>query len=383
MSMASGGAARKRERMHNPARGGTGVILSWALAAGVLFLQSETSAQTTWLDLGGTIISLSPEKLKKSKAQQTIKMTLPIVRSWNSSRDYAWTVVEPTDKRTNILPTGYSIIRGGNNERSNTRTVNFTLTQATINNSGIVILLGNQSPLCPARISLWTVGSAGGAEDSIEPKHACGVIEASGIGNQGTTWWCWALRRYPHAARRVDASSDNGDISVVPAALTFSGTSWNMAQTATAEQVADARNDPATISHSIGTACAASAYSVEFYIDYVSVTMQDNHGLIVSPQAVTVVAKGALAVLTSTAPRLRLRMPMSPPDKIAMVSTTVYGVPAVLPSRTVVAPWHHPQPSFVTATPNVIATGSSRPRCAPHPPARHRLRRQILVVRRP
>ena len=59
----------------------------------------------------------------------------------------------------------------------------------------------------------------------------------------------------------VDVSSDKSDVSVVPAALTFSRTSWNTAQTATAEQDSDARNDTATISHSIGTACAAAGHS--------------------------------------------------------------------------------------------------------------------------
>lgn len=108
-------------------------------------------------------------------------------------------------------------------------------------------------------------------------------------------------------------SSDKSDVSVVPAALTFSGTSWNTAQTATAEQDADARNDTATVRSQHRDHLRRCRPLVEFYHrQRLGETVQDDHELIVSPQAVTVVAKDALAMLTS------------PSDRVALLNTTGY-----------------------------------------------------------
>ena len=98
----------------------------------------------------------------------------------------------------------------------------------------------------------------------------------------------------------IAVSSDNADVTVSPATLTFTRANWDTAQTVTvaAGQDADAVNDAASITHAVVASSSANEYD-RLTIGSVAVTVtdDDDDGVTVSESAVTV-AEGGRASYT-------------------------------------------------------------------------------------
>ena len=92
----------------------------------------------------------------------------------------------------------------------------------------------------------------------------------------------------------ISVSSDNTDVTVSPATLTFTPANWGMAQTVTvrAAHDADAVNDAASITHAVVDADSDELYD-GLSIARVSVTVTDDDaGVSVSETALTVAEGG-------------------------------------------------------------------------------------------
>ena len=76
----------------------------------------------------------------------------------------------------------------------------------------------------------------------------------------------------------IAVASDNADVAASPAALTFTASNWDTAQTVTvtAAQDDDGADDAATLSHRIATACVGAGYPAALAIGSLSVAVDDD-----------------------------------------------------------------------------------------------------------
>ena len=105
----------------------------------------------------------------------------------------------------------------------------------------------------------------------------------------------------------ITVTSNNSDVTVSPATLTFSSSNWSTAQTVTvsAADDVDAVNDAASISHAVVAASSADEYDdVTIAGVAVTVTDDDTAGVTVSKSTLTVAedANGAYTVVLDTQP---------------------------------------------------------------------------------
>ena len=99
------------------------------------------------------------------------------------------------------------------------------------------------------------------------------------------------LNAQPASDVVIAVSSDNMEVSVSPARLTFSPSNWDTAQTVTvsAAQDADATNDAASITHAVDASRSAYEYDgVPNYVLPVTVVDDDTAGVTVSASALSV-----------------------------------------------------------------------------------------------
>ena len=104
------------------------------------------------------------------------------------------------------------------------------------------------------------------------------------------------LNTQPTSDVVITVSSDNSDVTVSSATLTFSSSNWNTAQTVrvSAAQDADAVNDAASITHAVVAASSANEYdNVNIAGVAVTVTDDDTAGVTVSASSVTVAEGGS------------------------------------------------------------------------------------------
>ena len=123
----------------------------------------------------------------------------------------------------------------------------------------------------------------------------------------------------------VSVASDNTDVAVSAAALTFTDTNWTNFQTVdvTATADADSTTDTATLSHTVSTACG-SDYPTSLTIDSVSVTVRDDdRRVVVSPTelAVTEGGTGTYTVVLSGAPTANVTVTATSPNPAVTVGT--------------------------------------------------------------
>ena len=107
----------------------------------------------------------------------------------------------------------------------------------------------------------------------------------------GSATYTVVLDAQPASDVVITVSSDNTDVTVSPATLTFSSANWSTAQTVTvaAAQDADAVNDAASIAHAVDAASSADEYdAVSIAGVAVTVTDDDTAGATVSETTLTV-----------------------------------------------------------------------------------------------
>ena len=129
----------------------------------------------------------------------------------------------------------------------------------------------------------------------------------------------------------IAVASNNADVTANPAALTFTASNWNTAQTVTvtAAQDDDGADDAATLSHSIATACDGAGYPASFAIGSLSVAVDDNETPAVvidaDPSTANVVDTGPLTLTeghaTDAAKTYSVRL-STPPTQTVTVTLT-------------------------------------------------------------
>ena len=122
---------------------------------------------------------------------------------------------------------------------------------------------------------------------------------ALSVAEGGSATYTVVLNAQPASDVVIAVSSDNMEVSVSPARLTFTTSNWSAAQTVTvrADQDADAVNDAASITHAVVVADSADEYDA--VTEAVTVTVVDDQasGLRISAGTVTV-AEGGQAAYT-------------------------------------------------------------------------------------
>ncbi len=122
---------------------------------------------------------------------------------------------------------------------------------------------------------------------------------ALSVAEGGSATYPVVLNAQPASDVVIAVSSDNMEVSVSPARLTFTTSNWSAAQTVTvrADQDADAVNDAASITHAVVVADSADEYDA--VTEAVTVTVVDDQasGLRISAGTVTV-AEGGQAAYT-------------------------------------------------------------------------------------
>ncbi len=122
---------------------------------------------------------------------------------------------------------------------------------------------------------------------------------ALSVAEGGSATYTVVLNAQPASDVVIAVSSDNMEVSVSPARLTFTPSNWSAAQTVTvrADQDADAVNDAASITHAVVVADSADEYDA--VTEAVTVTVVDDQasGLRISAGTVTV-AEGGQAAYT-------------------------------------------------------------------------------------
>ena len=120
------------------------------------------------------------------------------------------------------------------------------------------------------------------------------------VAEGGSTTYTVVLNLQPTSDVVITVSSDNTDVTVSPATLTFTTANWSTAQTVTvaAAQDADAVNDAASIAHAVDASRSANEFDA-VTIAGVTVTVTDDEtaGVTVSKSTLTV-AEGASATYT-------------------------------------------------------------------------------------
>ena len=111
----------------------------------------------------------------------------------------------------------------------------------------------------------------------------------------------------------IAVASDNADVAASPAALTFTASNWDTAQTVTvtAAQDDDGADDAATLSHRIATACVGAGYPAALAIGSLSVAVDDDETPAVvvdaDPSTANVVDAGPLVLTEGHATDARPR----------------------------------------------------------------------------
>ena len=116
----------------------------------------------------------------------------------------------------------------------------------------------------------------------------------------------------------ISVSSNNDDVTVTPAALTFTTSDWDTAQTVrvAAAHDADAANDAASIAHMVAAAGSADEYDA-VTIGSVAVTVTDDDASVVVSETTLTVDEGETAVYT-----VKLN---APPTSDVVLSLTISG----------------------------------------------------------
>ena len=116
----------------------------------------------------------------------------------------------------------------------------------------------------------------------------------------------------------ISVSSNNDDVTVTPAALTFATSDWDTAQTVrvAAAHDADAANDAASIAHMVAAAGSADEYDA-VTIGSVAVTVTDDDASVVVSETTLTVDEGETAVYT-----VKLN---APPTSDVVLSLTISG----------------------------------------------------------
>ncbi len=134
------------------------------------------------------------------------------------------------------------------------------------------------------------------------------------------------LDALPAADVVITVSSDNSDVTVSPATLTFTPANWSTAKTVTvsAAQDADAVNDAASIAHAVTAASSAKEYDAVTIAGVTVTVADDDAGVTVSETALTV-AEGGSATYTVVLDAL--------PDSDVVITVTRSGDVTATPAK--------------------------------------------------
>ena len=119
------------------------------------------------------------------------------------------------------------------------------------------------------------------------------------VAEGGSATYTVKLNTQPTSDVVITVSSDNSDVTVSSATLTFSSSNWNTAQTVTvsAAQDADAVNDAASITHAVVAASSANEYD-NVNIAGVAVTVADDDAGVSVSETTLTVAEGNSSTYT-------------------------------------------------------------------------------------
>ena len=242
-------------------------LLVLVLAAGVSSLAPGASAQSTnTFRFGSGLITITGVStsfaLRDTVSSQSITIAAQAGFNWNFSQVYACTkTATPTSSAIAYVSSGcVSIVSRPGDRGSLTRSI--SVTQAMINNRGVVIVV--TSAVGPANIHLgqWVPIRA---TLLLSRSTALPVTEGS------TATYTVSLSTQPTGGVRVKVASDNTKVKVKTGSgspsssvnLDFTQSDWNTAQTVTVsadEDDTDAIDDTATLTHTTVDANTVAEY---------------------------------------------------------------------------------------------------------------------------
>ena len=332
--MAEGGGTRRRREAAPGTRrrreaGPRTFLFVLLCAAGVASLPPEASAQYRTTFFGGANVSgITPATLQPTLGSQSITLQAQSNQWWLFTRIYACTKTEtPRNNAIAYVQTGCTAIGGATNTRGS-QTVSVTVTQAMLDNGGVVIAVA--PTVAPSFLGhgQWMPINAPGIELS---RGTTTGVEAIGVTEEASTSYGVQLRVLPTADVVVDLSSSDGTAaSVAPTSLTFSTTSWATAQTVTvsAPHDADRDSETVTVTHAVDDPNSASAYRTVGDKELTVRVTDNDAGLTVSSQTVTAQEGGSggsytVALDTQPGGRVTLTLETSPTGAVTVAPATL------------------------------------------------------------